>query len=90
MRCLPRAVALTVAALTCPCHAPLIAALLAGTGAGAVFAAQLGLVTAALACVFAGTLVLGLSGTSHLLARRIRRGAPNNSDDPTEEECAHG
>jgi hypothetical protein len=90
MRGLPRAVALTVAALTCPCHAPLIAALLAGTGAGASFAAQLGLITAVLAGVFAGTLVLGLSGTSRSLARRIRRGSPNHSDEPIEEVRAHG
>ena len=43
---LPRAVALAVAAVTCPCHAPLLVALLAGTSAGAVLTTYRGLVTA--------------------------------------------
>lgn len=57
----PRAVALLIAAVTCPCHAPLLVALLAGTGAGTVLAAHLGLVAAVLALLFVGALVLGLS-----------------------------
>ena len=47
---------LDLALVSCPCHVPLVLALLAGTGAGAVLAAHGPLFVAALALIFLGTL----------------------------------
>lgn len=42
-----------LAVVTCPCHAPLLVVLLAGTTAGAWLVADAGLLVAAMAVVFA-------------------------------------
>lgn len=45
-----------LAAVTCPCHVPILLALLAGTSLGGVLAAHAGLVAGALTLVFLGAL----------------------------------
>jgi len=53
-------VLLGLAVLTCPCHLPILLALLAGSGLAGIVARHFGLVFGALAAVFVGSLLLGL------------------------------
>lgn len=60
-----------VAALTCPCHLPVLALLLAGTVAGAFLAEHLALVIAAASAIFLVSIVFAM----RLLGARNERPA---------------
>lgn len=51
---------LATAALTCPCHLPLVLALLAGTGLAGVLSQHVGIAVVALTIAFLATLHFGL------------------------------
>ncbi len=72
------------ALIACPCHLPLIAALLAGTAVGGLITAHLGLVFAALAAYFVLALVLGVrwvaSASESAAATTISRCAIPHAD----------
>lgn len=58
MRSLKHGFAVALAALTCPCHLPLLAVLLAGTALGSYIATNLAPLVAAFGLLFAGALWL--------------------------------
>ncbi|MFQ5899490.1 MAG: mercury resistance protein [Candidatus Methylomirabilia bacterium] len=49
-----------LAVVTCPCHLPLLVALLAGTGLAGVLSQYFGIVLLALSAIFVAALFLGL------------------------------
>lgn len=63
---------LGLAFLTCPCHVPILLAVLAGTSAGAYLQENLGLAAVALTGVFVISLLLGLQwvGSGEKAARK--------------------
>lgn len=79
------------AVIACPCHLPLIAALLAGTALGGFLTAHLGLVLVALVTYFVLALVLGMrwitsssatSRTSTACEFALRREAGQQPETP--------
>jgi len=51
-----------LAFVTCPCHLPLLLAVLAGTGLAGALSQHFGLAFVALSVIFAGSLFWGLKG----------------------------
>lgn len=51
---------LGLAFLTCPCHVPILLAVLAGTGLASILSQYLGVAVVTLTVIFIGSLVLGL------------------------------
>lgn len=59
-RSVKRYLLLGLAFVTCPCHLPLLFAVLAGTGLAGALSQHVGLVLLVLSAVFVASLVLGL------------------------------
>ncbi len=75
-----------LAVVTCPCHAVLLLALLAGTGLGAAIAAHTGALVGALALVFLGA-VVGLFRANQTPAPQSARGAESTPEGPQGADC---
>jgi mercuric ion transport protein len=73
---------LGLAVLTCPCHLPILLALLAGTGVAGVVGQHVGLVFGALAVVFIASLLLGLRALRPVPVNERREPAPERDEDP--------
>ncbi len=69
---------LGLAALTCPCHAPILVAVLAGTALGGWVSQHLGVVILAMAGIFILSLLYGLR------ASRSQSVAPSEPETETE------
>ena len=74
---------LGVAMLTCPCHAPILVAVLAGTALGGWLSQYLGVVVLAMAAIFILSLVYGLGGKGSRTAEP-QTVAPGEPEQETE------
>lgn len=77
-----------LAALTCPCHAPLLVLLLSGTAAGAALREHLGSAIALMAVVFVPSLALALRHLKQPGAAGDAAGTGRPSCEPREQAAA--
>ena len=75
-----------LAVVSCPCHAVLLLALLAGTGFGAAFAAHSGALVGVLTLVFLGALV-GLFRANQTKAAQPAHDADDSPGGPQRAAC---
>lgn len=73
---------LGLALLTCPCHLPILLALLAGTGLAGVVGQHFALAFGALAVVFVGSVLLGLRALRPVPVHERGEPAPERHADP--------
>ncbi len=74
---------LSLAALTCPCHAPILVAVLAGTALGGWVSQHLGVVILAMAGIFILSLLYGLrAGRSQtVVSQTVAPGEPETDTE---------
>ncbi len=81
-------VLLGLAVLTCPCHLPILLALLAGTGLAGVVGRHFGLVFGALTAMFLASLWLGLRALRSVQGHEKGAHTPERDADPVADRPA--